>query len=176
MIIFNIHSADINYHQKVKHEPLVFLKPRFCNTKLKFLNFGCKTNLNLICNVCKLGKGTFLFALIKTSRNFNGATLAKDEEMCQRETATNMAQYFLHFKENRDCVFMFNNIIIILFFLAAMEFHSNVVNSQPVTVTQYTVSAARSDWSTSVCDCCDDCGICTCFCEKISLCFIYSVK
>ncbi|KAM6910098.1 cornifelin homolog [Xenentodon cancila] len=44
-----------------------------------------------------------------------------------------------------------------------MAFQSNVVNSQPATVTQYTVSSSRlSDWSTNVWDCCDDCGICLC--------------
>ncbi|XP_041843053.1 cornifelin homolog [Melanotaenia boesemani] len=43
-----------------------------------------------------------------------------------------------------------------------MAFQSNVVNSQPVVVTQYTVSSGLSDWSTDVCDCCDDCGICLC--------------
>ncbi|PWA20669.1 hypothetical protein CCH79_00011597, partial [Gambusia affinis] len=41
-----------------------------------------------------------------------------------------------------------------------MAFQSNVVTSQP---TQYTVTTGRSsDWSTNVCDCCDDCGICLC--------------
>ncbi|XP_043972997.1 cornifelin homolog [Gambusia affinis] len=41
-----------------------------------------------------------------------------------------------------------------------MAFQSTVVTSQP---TQYTVTTGRSsDWSTNVCDCCDDCGICLC--------------
>ena len=46
-----------------------------------------------------------------------------------------------------------------------MAFQSNVISSQPqVSVTQYTVSStAMSDWSSNVCDCCDDCGICKCF-------------
>ncbi|KAL6109220.1 cornifelin homolog [Pungitius pungitius] len=44
-----------------------------------------------------------------------------------------------------------------------MEFQSNVISSQPqISVTQYTVSNAQSDWSSNVCDCCDDCGICLC--------------
>ncbi|XP_030014640.1 cornifelin homolog [Sphaeramia orbicularis] len=44
-----------------------------------------------------------------------------------------------------------------------MAFQSNVVSSQPqVTVTQYTVSSGLSEWSTDVCDCMNDCGICLC--------------
>ncbi|XP_053287560.1 cornifelin homolog [Pleuronectes platessa] len=44
-----------------------------------------------------------------------------------------------------------------------MAFQSNVISSQPqVSVTQYTVSPGMSDWSSNVCDCCDDCGICLC--------------
>ncbi|KAM4581040.1 cornifelin homolog [Odontesthes bonariensis] len=42
-----------------------------------------------------------------------------------------------------------------------MAFHSNVVNLQPTSNTQYNVSSS-SHWSTNVCDCCDDCGICLC--------------
>ena len=45
-----------------------------------------------------------------------------------------------------------------------MAFQSNVISSQPqVSVTQYTVSSGLSDWSSNVCDCCEDCGICKCF-------------
>ncbi|XP_068615609.1 cornifelin homolog [Brachionichthys hirsutus] len=44
-----------------------------------------------------------------------------------------------------------------------MEFQSTVVNSQPqVSVRQYTVTTGSSDWSSNVCDCCEDCGICLC--------------
>lgn len=47
--------------------------------------------------------------------------------------------------------------------LAAMEFQPNVITLQPqVNVTQYNASAGSSEWNTSVCDCCEDCGICTC--------------
>lgn len=37
-----------------------------------------------------------------------------------------------------------------------------VISSQPqVTINNYTVtSSGSSDWSSNVCDCCDDCGIC----------------
>ncbi|XP_042279249.1 cornifelin homolog isoform X1 [Thunnus maccoyii] len=43
----------------------------------------------------------------------------------------------------------------------AMAFQSNVISSQPqVSVTQY--SSGLSDWSSNVCDCCEDCGICLC--------------
>ncbi|AWO96330.1 putative cornifelin [Scophthalmus maximus] len=44
---------------------------------------------------------------------------------------------------------------------SAMAFQSNVINLQPQG-TQYTVSSGLSDWSSNVCDCCDDCGICLC--------------
>uniref|UniRef100_A0AAZ3R4I2 Uncharacterized protein n=1 Tax=Oncorhynchus tshawytscha TaxID=74940 RepID=A0AAZ3R4I2_ONCTS len=39
-----------------------------------------------------------------------------------------------------------------------------VISSQPqVTINNYTVtSSGSSDWSSNVCDCCDDCGICLC--------------
>ncbi|KAI3361189.1 hypothetical protein L3Q82_013385 [Scortum barcoo] len=44
-----------------------------------------------------------------------------------------------------------------------MEFQSNVISSQPqISVTQYTISSGLSDWSSNVCDCCEDCGICLC--------------
>nr|XP_057909111.1 cornifelin homolog [Doryrhamphus excisus] len=44
-----------------------------------------------------------------------------------------------------------------------MAFQPNVVTSQSqVTVKQYSVSSGVSDWSTNVCGCCDDCGICLC--------------
>ncbi|KAM9309109.1 cornifelin homolog [Pholidichthys leucotaenia] len=48
-------------------------------------------------------------------------------------------------------------------FTVAMEFHQNVVHTQPrVNTSQYAVSSGMSDWSSSVFDCCDDCGICLC--------------
>ncbi|XP_041650194.1 cornifelin homolog [Cheilinus undulatus] len=44
-----------------------------------------------------------------------------------------------------------------------MAFQPNVISTQPqVTVTQYAVSSRSSDWSSNVCDCCEDCGICLC--------------
>ncbi|KAM8846439.1 cornifelin homolog isoform X2 [Synchiropus splendidus] len=44
-----------------------------------------------------------------------------------------------------------------------MAFQSNVINSQPqVTITTTQYSSTTSDWSTGLCDCCDDCGICIC--------------
>uniref|UniRef100_A0A671T0G1 PLAC8 protein n=1 Tax=Sinocyclocheilus anshuiensis TaxID=1608454 RepID=A0A671T0G1_9TELE len=40
-----------------------------------------------------------------------------------------------------------------------MPYQTEVMTSQPqMTVTSYTVS----HWSSDVCDCCDDCGICLC--------------
>ncbi|XP_052434303.1 cornifelin homolog [Carassius gibelio] len=40
-----------------------------------------------------------------------------------------------------------------------MSYQTEAVSSQPqMTVTSYTVS----HWSSDVCDCCDDCGICLC--------------
>lgn len=45
-----------------------------------------------------------------------------------------------------------------------MAFQSTVISSQPQgSGTQYTVSHGLSDWSSNVCDCCEDCGICTWF-------------
>ncbi|XP_069041349.1 cornifelin homolog isoform X2 [Lepisosteus oculatus] len=44
-----------------------------------------------------------------------------------------------------------------------MAYQTEVINSQPqVTVTSYTVSRTTSDWSSNICDCCGDCGICLC--------------
>lgn len=58
---------------------------------------------------------------------------------------------------------MFNLLQVVFLLLAAMEYQTNVINAQPqVTVTQYTVSRGSSEWSTNACDCCEDCGICTC--------------
>lgn len=51
-----------------------------------------------------------------------------------------------------------------------MAFQSNVINSQPrVSVTQYTVSSGLMDWSSNVCDCCDDCGICKYLCKQAEM-------
>ncbi|KAK3551615.1 hypothetical protein QTP70_019825 [Hemibagrus guttatus] len=47
--------------------------------------------------------------------------------------------------------------------MAVMTYQTEVVSTQPqVTVTSYAVSTGSSDWSSTLCDCCDDCGICLC--------------
>ncbi|XP_056619426.1 cornifelin homolog [Triplophysa dalaica] len=44
-----------------------------------------------------------------------------------------------------------------------MSYQTEIITSQPqVTVTSFTVSSGSTDWSSGVCDCCDDCGICLC--------------
>ncbi|KAG9337721.1 hypothetical protein JZ751_028218 [Albula glossodonta] len=45
-----------------------------------------------------------------------------------------------------------------------MAYQTEVISSQPqVTVTSYTLSSgSSSEWSSNVCDCCEDCGICLC--------------
>uniref|UniRef100_A0A8C4T184 Cornifelin n=2 Tax=Erpetoichthys calabaricus TaxID=27687 RepID=A0A8C4T184_ERPCA len=37
-----------------------------------------------------------------------------------------------------------------------------ITNQPQVTVTSYTISSTTTDWSSDVCDCCQDCGICLC--------------
>ncbi|KAL2084228.1 hypothetical protein ACEWY4_019746 [Coilia grayii] len=44
-----------------------------------------------------------------------------------------------------------------------MAYQTEVISSQPqVTVTSYTMSSGSSQWSSDLCDCCEDCGICLC--------------
>ncbi|XP_064155100.1 cornifelin homolog [Anguilla rostrata] len=44
-----------------------------------------------------------------------------------------------------------------------MAYQTEVISAQPqMTVTSYTLSSSPTDWSSNVCDCCDDCGICLC--------------
>ncbi|KAL7875201.1 hypothetical protein SRHO_G00061710 [Serrasalmus rhombeus] len=44
-----------------------------------------------------------------------------------------------------------------------MAYQAEVISTQPqVTITNYTVTTGSSDWSSNLCDCCDDCGICLC--------------
>ncbi|KAJ8289831.1 hypothetical protein GJAV_G00005830 [Gymnothorax javanicus] len=44
-----------------------------------------------------------------------------------------------------------------------MAYQSEIISSQPqVTVTNYTLSSSSTDWSSGICDCCEDCGICLC--------------
>uniref|UniRef100_A0A3B3QAL0 Cornifelin n=1 Tax=Paramormyrops kingsleyae TaxID=1676925 RepID=A0A3B3QAL0_9TELE len=44
-----------------------------------------------------------------------------------------------------------------------MEYQANVMTSQPqVTITSYTMTSQSSEWSSNLCDCCQDCGIGLC--------------
>ncbi|KAJ8354741.1 hypothetical protein SKAU_G00223080 [Synaphobranchus kaupii] len=44
-----------------------------------------------------------------------------------------------------------------------MAYQTEVISSQPqVTVTNYTLSSSSTDWSSNICDCFEDCGICLC--------------
>uniref|UniRef100_W5MAL1 Uncharacterized protein n=1 Tax=Lepisosteus oculatus TaxID=7918 RepID=W5MAL1_LEPOC len=55
----------------------------------------------------------------------------------------------------------------------AMAYQTEVINSQPqVTVTSYTVSRTTSDWSSNICDCCGDCGICESDCGTFLPCIL----
>ncbi|KAI4898477.1 hypothetical protein NFI96_030212, partial [Prochilodus magdalenae] len=44
-----------------------------------------------------------------------------------------------------------------------MSYQTEVISTQPqVTITNYTVTSTSSDWTSDLCDCCGDCGICLC--------------
>lgn len=47
--------------------------------------------------------------------------------------------------------------------VSVMSYQTEAITSQPqMTVISYTVS----HWSSDVCDCCEDCGICECICVR----------
>ncbi|KAK1795393.1 hypothetical protein P4O66_010562, partial [Electrophorus voltai] len=49
-----------------------------------------------------------------------------------------------------------------------MAYQAEMISTQPqVTITNYTITTGSSDWSSNLCDCCDDCGIlCVCVMGK----------
>lgn len=69
-------------------------------------------------------------------------------------------------------LFLYIDLMFSFLLPSAMEYQANVISSQPqITVKEYTVSTGLTDWSTNVCDCCEDCGICTCSHADIGRCF-----
>ncbi|KAL4657653.1 cornifelin [Arapaima gigas] len=44
-----------------------------------------------------------------------------------------------------------------------MQYQAEVITTQPeMTITSFAVTTQSSDWSSNLCDCCEDCGICLC--------------